>query len=392
MRICLISHDYVPNIGGIAAHVANLAAHLAKRGHQVIVVTLRYSRSLPFRQQSGNLEVVRFLVPNVSKLRGLCFVIQAAPFLFAVSLWRRFDVVHWHNFFPDALIALFGRAKRTVFTNHSSTFLEIYEKGGGRLIQWLTRYADKIIGPSRELAEKSCAFFHRQPNDVACIPNGVDTDLFRPLDPDSRRRKREKLFCTYKMGPETSLIVCPRRLEPKNGVRYFVEAVPTIVMRYPQTLCLILGNDADPEYAKEVRALSRRIGVDGYIKFLGPVPNTEIVSYYQVADVVVLPSLMEATSIAGLEAMACGVPIVGTDVGGIPEIVRDGHNGIIVPPCDPEAIAAAITALMDDPELRDRLSTRARELAEACFSWTRITDQTLEAYIQDAARMEATAS
>lgn len=376
----MISHDYAPNIGGIAAHVTNLATHLARRGHDVLVITMRYDRALPFYKREGSLRVVRLLVPDVSKLRGFCFVVQAAPLLLAFSLWRRFDVIHWHNFFPDAVVALFGGAAKKVFTNHSSTFLEMFEKGGGYPIRWLTRGACKIIGPSAELADKSRIFFEKAVQDVTYIPNGVDTNIFRPLDPDSRRQKREQLLRRYNRDPETFIIVCPRRLEPKNGVRYFVESVPAIAKQHPRILCLILGNDADPKYAEEVRALSKRIGADANVRFLGPIPNPEMTGYYQVADVVVLPSLMEATSIAGLEALACGVPIVGTSVGGIPDIVHDGHNGVILPPKNPAAIAAAVTALLDDAERRTEYSNRARDLAVSRFSWDSIVNQTLNVY------------
>lgn len=323
---------------------------------------------------------MRLLVPNVSKLRGFCFVAQAAPLLLALSLWRRFDVIHWHNFFPDAVVALFGRSARKIFTNHSSTFLEIFEKGGGHLIRWLTRRADKIIGPSAELADKSRLFFEKAVQDVAYIPNGVDADVFQPLDPNSRKQKREQLLHQYDLDSETFIIVCPRRLEPKNGVRYFVEAVPAIARQHPRILCLILGNDADPKYAGEVRALSKRIGADARIRFLGTIPNPEMVDYYQIADVVVLPSLMEATSIAGLEAIACSAPVVGTSVGGIPDIVRDGYNGAIVPPCDPEAIATAVTSLLSDAVQRNKYSHCARAFAVSRFSWSSIVGQTLKIY------------
>ncbi len=376
----MISHDYAPNIGGIAAHVTNLATHLARRGHDVTVITMRYDRALPFSKSEGKLRVMRMLVPDVGKLRGFCFVAQAAPLLLALSLWRRFDVIHWHNFFPDAVVAFFGRAAKKVFTNHSSTFLDIFEKGDGRLIRWLTRQAKYIIGPSAELAEKSRRFFGRADYQSVYIPNGVDVDYFRPLDTEQRRRERAELLHRFGFGPETFIVVCPRRLEPKNGVRYFVEAVPRIAASFPNLLCLVLGNDADRAYASEVRALSKAIGADAHVRFLGAVPNPEMVRYYQVADIVVLPSLMEATSIAGLEAIASGVPVVGTDVGGIPDIVRAGHNGIIVPPRDPEAIATAVTSLMRDAERRDKYSHHARELAVSRFSWSSITNQTLKIY------------
>jgi glycosyltransferase involved in cell wall biosynthesis len=114
--------------------------------------------------------------------------------------------------------------------------------------------------------------------------------------------------------------------------------------------------------------------------FLGAVANADMPDIYRAADISVLPSLAEATSIAGLEAMACAVPLVGTRVGGIPTILQDGVTGLLIPPRDADALAAAIGRLARDVGLRRNLGAAARQSVELSFSWPRIAARTLAVY------------
>jgi glycosyltransferase involved in cell wall biosynthesis len=102
--------------------------------------------------------------------------------------------------------------------------------------------------------------------------------------------------------------------------------------------------------------------------------------YYQASDLVVLPSLMEATSISGLEAMACGLPLVGTALGGIPALIKDGENGFLVPPRDPEAIYQKVKLLFEDRPLVKSFAAQSRQFVIDNFSWPVITDKVLTKY------------
>ena len=145
-------------------------------------------------------------------------------------------------------------------------------------------------------------------------------------------------------------------------------------------LFLIAGNDVDKQYSDSIRNLIKELNISGFIDLLGPISNKNMVDYYQISDIVVLPSLMEATSIAGLEAMACGVSVIGTNVGGIPEIVSDGVNGIIVPKKDSSVISAAIIKLLSNRNLLRKFSKASREIAVNKFSWLTITKETVKVY------------
>jgi glycosyltransferase involved in cell wall biosynthesis len=166
---------------------------------------------------------------------------------------------------------------------------------------------------------------------------------------------------------------------PKNGVLDLARAVPAILRKHPDAVFVFAGSE-DPACAEEVRRALRVAGVLHACRFLGPVPHDRMPHLLRAATVCVLPSHVEATSLAGLEAMACGVPLVGTRVGGIPEILTNGETGLLVPPSSPEDLAGAVTRLLADSDLAHRLAKAARDRVVAAFSWDRIAEQFLEVY------------
>ncbi|MDT8324344.1 MAG: glycosyltransferase family 4 protein, partial [Bacteroidota bacterium] len=243
---------------------------------------------------------------------------------------------------------------------------------GRRKIRLFLGHADAIISPSRELYEKSTAT-GIAPARNFYIPNGVDAAKFRPensfgvIDKD------------YGLDPARPVIICPRRLEPKNGVEYFVRAIPLVRAQYPDVQFLIVGGGF-PEERARFETLLRESGQAAGVFFTGNVPNTAMPKFYALSTIAALPSLMEATSISGLEAMASGLPLVGTKVGGIPEIIEDGSSGILVDPRSPEQLAEQFVRLLDDDELRGRLGRGARARVEAVFAWPEIARRTVDVY------------
>lgn len=382
MKICIISHDFYPSIGGIAAHVFNLAKSLADGGDVVSVLSIRYRRhNLSFREESGNLTIYRFLVPDIGKVRGLVFILQAGPFLFFKSLFEKIEVIHWHNLLPDTFISLFGRANNMVFTNHSSYFLELFDNWKDVDFYRRIFFRNKqIIAPSNELAEKSLKYFDKKESEVFSISNGVDINKFYPLLADDRARLRNEMLNQLKLPTSSIIIFCPRRLEPKNGVDYLIRAIPDIAEHCPNVFVLSAGNNAVPEYAEMIRKTVANLNIKERVIFLGSVPNDKILKYYQISDLVVLPSLMEATSVAGLEAMACGIPLVGTSVGGIPEIIEHEKTGLLVAQKNEKELSDAITKLVNNEALRAQYGRSARLRAVAEFSWSSIAAKTRRVY------------
>jgi glycosyltransferase involved in cell wall biosynthesis len=260
-----------------------------------------------------------------------------------------------------------------VWTNHTSNYLEWYETPSGRRrIRFFLRHADAVISPSRELHEKSAATGVR-PDRLYYVSNGVDAAKFRPggdfgvIDKD------------YGLDAARPVIICPRRLEPKNGVEYFIRAVPLVLAERPEVQFLIVGGGF-PEERARFEELLRGWNAQRAVVFTGNVPNTSMPRFYALAVIAALPSLMEATSISGLEAMASGLPLVGTTVGGIPEIIEDGVSGVLVPPRDPAALAASFLRLLREADLRAALGAGARARVERDFAWPEIARRTAAVY------------
>lgn len=373
MKILIISYDFYPNIGGVAQHVFNLAKNLSKIGHDVTVFTLRYDFKSNFEENIEGIKVYRFLTLDIPKLRGIIFLIQALIFGFFYSLFYKIDVLHSHTVIPDSLCGIFIFSKKKVFTNHSSQFLELYESTGKNLTKFLYKtvlnFFDVIIAPSIELKEKSEKFFNKKPFYVS---NGVDIEKFYPLTFEEKQNKKELIFKLWNLEERKFIIFCPRRLEPKNGVEFFVEALKFLKDKRSDFWGIISGNEYIPEYAQKIKNLIRDLNLSNYVLFTGPILHEEIVNYYQASDLVVLPSLYEATSISGLEALACGVPVIGTKVGGIPYIIKDGINGILVEPKNSKEISESMLYLLEKEDVRLKMSKIAREIIVQNFSWNKI--------------------
>jgi type III pantothenate kinase len=129
-----------------------------------------------------------------------------------------------------------------------------------------------------------------------------------------------------------------------------------------------------------LQARVRDLGVADSVIFAGSQDNRDLPEFYAAADIVAIPSLKEATSIAGLEAMASACAVVATNVGGLPEIIEDGVTGLLVPPRDPAALSLAITRLVETPALRKHLGLAARARVERSFTWEQVANETTKAY------------
>lgn len=370
MKICMLSIDFLPNIGGIAAHVYELSKALVKQGNDVHVITLRRNFHEEKYQEIDGVKVYRIYYPRL-KIIGF-FVYLFIVRLKVKELFKNgeSDIIHSHNI-PDAMIASTFKNIPRVETEHSSGFLEAIERGKHkRLYRRLLSQVDHVIGPSQELVDTFVKLGVEREK-TSFIPNGVDLEKFNPRIRGDEVRKK------YEIEPDGKVILCPRRLDPKNGVKYLIKAMPHIVSNINNVRCLIVGDGIEME---DLKREAVELGVGDRVIFAGRVPNSEMPKYYAASDVVVLPSLKEATSIAGLEAMAMGRPLIGTKVGGIPQIIADGETGILAPPRKPEELAYTIVSLLNNNRKCDLMGLNARKRVEKEFSWEVIAKGSMEIY------------
>jgi glycosyltransferase involved in cell wall biosynthesis len=342
MRILVQSIYFPPRLGGIESHVHTLCRGLAARGHQVTVVTSRTEEGGAPREHLDGIEVRRVPLPRKSLWGWTLNAFLTIPVF--LRLAPRADIYHAHTkqsvLGPAISHYLFRHP--FVVTVHSSHFLRMVKSAGWRFIlRILLRPAQVILTTSVELDEAVKRL--SLPARTVALVNGVDTDRFRPGEASLPRE------------PGIALLLAVRRLVEKNGIRYLIEAMPHIVARGPARLVLV----GEGPLESELKELAVSLGVANVIQFLGGVANERLPGYYSSADVAIVPSLIEATSIAALEAMACGCPVAASRVGGLPEII-DESVGTLFEAANPKDLAAKVCALLER-NARSDLGARGRE-------------------------------
>jgi glycosyltransferase involved in cell wall biosynthesis len=361
LRILMPSIYFPPRVGGIESHVYYLARELAGRGHSVEVVTTRTERISPWKENMDGVEVRR--IPSFGKhfLGWILSSLYSVPQV--VRSAARADVIHCHTF-AFALgghVANVLRHSPLAVTVHSSHFLRLAKSKFMRLaLRWVLKRADVLLSTSKEI---DMVVRDLLPGSFTMpIVNGIDTGTFKVVEPSLTKQEGE------------FLVVCPRRLVEKNGTEFLVRALPYLRDRVAVRVYMAGGGPLR-EYLED---LAEKLGVRERIVFMGSVANAEMPAVYSSADLVVIPSLVEATSIAALEAMACERVVAASRVGGLPEIIDD-RVGILFPPGDPQAIADAVekAAGMKDGRARGR---EARARVEANWSIRKIADVHEEIY------------
>jgi glycosyltransferase involved in cell wall biosynthesis len=258
-----------------------------------------------------------------------------------------------------------------VTTYHSSHFLRRASSPFWRpIFKRFLMAADHNLAASTEIA--SVAEGIAPGVRVEPVTNGVETSFFRRVDPTLPAAP----------GVRRRLLV-PRRLFPKNGVEFLVRALPLVAAKV-DVEAVVIGDG--PERARLER-LAAELGVADRLTFLGARAHTEMPGILSSGDLAVIPSLMEATSVAALEAMACELPVAASRVGGLPELV-DAEVGGLFEPADPAALARVVVDLLRSRRLRD-LGARARRRVVERWSNERLVDRHLEVYQEAIARRRA---
>lgn len=381
LRVVMVSCDYYPKIGGIAGHIRALARELARRGHAVSIVHHHYGKGPACRWNDGG-------VPVYESGLGLGnWPMKATlPLYWATGGWtlrralvdaagaeRMPAIVHVHDLLEGLGLVAFSVTGRghIVLTNHSSTYLMwTCSRVKIALLRRFARPVEVVIAPSREL-ERESARLHRP---VVYVPNGVDEEVFHPPGTTMRKTARARLGAVSR-----SVLLCPRRLVWKNGVDLLIEALKSMVGRHADLVAVLAGSGPEE---RRLRARADSLGLTQAVCFLGDVPHRRMAELYAAADLVVIPSRLEATSLAALEAGACGVAVVAARVGGLPEVVADGESGLLVEPDDPIALASAIDALLCDPARRAALGAGGRALVCRRFGWKKIAEETEAVYLR----------
>lgn len=225
-------------------------------------------------------------------------------------------------------------------------------------IRWALSSCDRLVTISDDCSKSFIAGGYARDH-ITVVHNAVDLERFTPnVEPVDLRSLAE-------LPSDAKIIGIAGRIFDGKGHGDLVEALPLIVRQVPNAFLVAIGPEVVPGYIQELRAAAERLGVLDHLHILPPVQNVERV--FRSFDISVTPSRGEPFGLVVVEAMASGTPVVATDAGGIPEIVTNGVDGLLVPPRDPEALAGAIIQLLTNQELAERLKNTALETARTRF-------------------------
>jgi D-inositol-3-phosphate glycosyltransferase len=231
---------------------------------------------------------------------------------------------------------------------------------------------DRVISLSESEREHLVRLYGVDGDRVAVIPGGVDLEICRPLD---REQCRKELG----LSPDARVVLYVGRMDPLKGIDTLVQALSLIPEGVGLQCLVVGGNTQDDGQIAGLISLAEGLGVAGRMKFFGPVEHERVPLFYSAADVCVVPSRYESFGLVALESLACGTPVVASEVGGLPSIVRHMENGLLVSQPDPASFAAAMMLLLGDGVLRQRLASGAVASARS-FYWPGIRQEVLRQY------------
>ena len=393
-RIAVISAHTSPlaalggrETGGMNVYVRELSRELGARGYAVDVFTRRASPAEPDVQPFGpNARVINVDAGPADTIDKNAIPAHLDEFErnildFAAREGIAYDLVHSHYWMSGA-VAL--RLAERWSVPHVAMFHTLAEvKMRARVSEHepqvrieaeraIAAAADRIVVASRHELHLLTTLYHADDARIAVVPCGVDLERFYPMDKEHARQQ-----LALKDGDRIILFV--GRIEPLKGIDILISAAAQL-HEDENFRVLIVGGDqrAEAELAT-LRALAERLDIDHHISFVGAVPHEELPMYYNAADVCVVPSYYESFGLVAVEAMACGVPVVASRVGGLTSTISDGETGYLIPWRCPEPFAERLELLLDNDELRRSFGRAGREAVER-YRWANVADAVAALY------------
>ncbi len=344
----MIIQAYHPIVGGAERQLGVIAPLLVERGLDVHILTRRYPGLAPFEMIDG-IPVHRLAIPGPMPVASLAFTLGGLAALGRI----RPDVIHAHELLSPTTT---GVGAKTLF----GTPLVAKVLGGGALgdlsklkrnpisamrVKLILNKVDRFITISREI-ENELIQAGIGGEKIVRIPNGVDTQRFRPVDEIEKKKLGQGLNL-----PEGLKCVYSGRLEEEKNVIGLMAVWKQVHLKNPRASLIVIGSGSEDNTMRKAASTG--------VHILGE--KMDVCPYLQASDIFILPSKREGLSNALLEAMACGLPAVATNVGGNPELIADGARGLLVPLGDQDRMASALNLLIEDASLRKVMGRNARD-------------------------------
>lgn len=378
MKSGRILHVIRPAEGGMKGHLLALAAGLQKSGYDIEVACPGDSS---LTREIEDLGIAVHCIDLVGPLNPK-WDFRCVGQLRRIMQQGEYDIIHFHGAkagLVGRLAAVFARCPRTVLTAHNfiiydevpliKKILFIY---GEKL---LSRFTTRIITVSEALKEDLVNKYRLTPGQIIPIYNGIETARFL------EQRDKTGIRAELGVGQAKTVIGTVARMAPQKGLSYLLEAVALIKKRDFRTAgeiaCVIAG---DGPLRAELTQQAQELGIEDIVRFPGFVHD--VPGLLACLDIFVIPSIAEGLSITTIEAMAAGLPVAASRVGGLPELVAEGVTGCLVEPRNPSALAQTILQMIDGPEETRRMGEQGRTVACRRFSTDAMIRNTCKVYDQ----------
>jgi glycosyltransferase involved in cell wall biosynthesis len=388
----MLIETFYPLLEGAGLRTLRFSKRLIERSAPVTVVTRRIEPQFAPFEEIQSIPIHRF--PPSGPISHRSNLLEILPAVW--NLWQRrhdYDLIHVQNaagLLIAAIIAHWLTGKPLVNTLISrgdvsrkpsqSASLSFYSRFlrsillPGKLWRWLINRVDAWIALSREtLSELEDAGLGHKAH---LIPNAVDLDRFRPVSEEERHTLREKLGLPL----DKSLIISHGRIAQGKRLDVLCRAAARLQKAHPAIEIWLPGSllGSSQPVKDALDRIINETGLRGKVHFPGPIENIQ--DYLRAADIFAMPSEREGLPNAMIEAMACGLPIIGSEIGGIVDLIEHEENGLLVPVGDPVTLAAGIRRYIENPDFARQMGEQARQTAQDRHSWDRILAQYLELY------------
>ena len=371
MNILFIIRYFYPFIGGTEKQALSLATQLAAKGVGVTIVTSRFQQKWPRYEAIKGVEVVRLFSPRIKVIGALLFLTSLAGYL--IRHRRKYSLIHTFQIGYTSTISIAAG-----MLLEKPTLLKLASSGSGgdiqraertpwgRLFLFAARKASRVIAVSRAVEEELLAASF-DPARLSPISNGVAIHDYNRRGGKSEARRELKVA-------DKRTLIYTGRLSPEKGVDFLVRSFSRVKASLDCQLLIL----ADGPEKNHIRKTIKRLGLADAVLLIPAVDD--VVPYLHAADLFILPSAFEGLSNSLLEAMACGLPVISTSVGGSADCIEDGVNGLLVEYSNEDHLSGAIAGVLGDAGLAARLGRNARETVEKNHAMDTIADRYLKLY------------
>ncbi|MDD4953998.1 MAG: glycosyltransferase family 4 protein [Candidatus Omnitrophica bacterium] len=349
------------NVGGITSYVLTLGSNLKANGHNIYVASSQ-GELIPQLEKAG----IGYISIPIKTKNELSPRMLLSLFMLRRAV-RKYNIhiVHSQSRTTQVLGALLSKTEAVA---HISTCHGFFKKRLSRRV--FPCWGKRVIAISQQVKEHLINDFGVKEERIRLIHNGIDVDRFREQKPESRSQRKKDLGLGA--GPVVGIVA---RLSDVKGHIYLIQAMKIVLEKFPTAQLLIVGEGKEKE---KILGLISRLNLEKNIIWIPSAPDTAQV--LSLLDIFVLPSLQEGLGLSLMEAMAAGLAVVGSDVGGIRTLIQDRVNGLLARPADSGALAEAISELLQDQGKRGSLGAKARDFIRGNFSAEKMAAQTIEVY------------